>query len=83
VTTSAGIVGVGNSNGLCAPPHWTRPSSPTARGGARSGQIPLLGGPTSGAFTMPRLSQAYLLGYTPSSQQAFQGDATHQAQRRP
>src|SRR5215468_7203605 len=38
--------------------------------------------PTSGAFTMPRLSQACLLGYTPSPQQAFQGDATHQAQRR-
>src|SRR5215813_1081874 len=38
--------------------------------------------PTSGAFTMPRLSQACLLGYTPSPQQAFQGDAAHQAQRR-
>src|SRR5215831_20477350 len=38
--------------------------------------------PTSGACTMPRLSQACLLGYTPSPQQAFQGDATHQAQRR-
>src|SRR5262252_4200197 len=37
--------------------------------------------PTSGAFTMPCLSQACLLGYTPSPQQAFQGDATHQAQR--
>ena len=37
--------------------------------------------PTSGAFTMPRLSQACLLGYTPSPQQAFQGDAAHQAQR--
>src|SRR5262245_60962697 len=34
--------------------------------------------PTSGAFTMPRLSQACLLGYTPSPQQAFQGDAAHQ-----
>ena len=31
---------------------------------------------------MPRLSQACLLGYTPSPQQAFQGDAAHQAQRR-
>src|SRR5215510_10227192 len=39
--------------------------------------------PTSGAFTMPRFSQACLLGYTPSPQHAFQGDATHQAQRRP
>src|SRR5215467_12619571 len=38
--------------------------------------------PTSGAFTMPRFSQACLLGYTPSPQQAFQGDAAHQAQRR-
>src|SRR5215475_7295092 len=38
--------------------------------------------PTSVAFTMPRLSQACLLGYTPSPQQAFQGDAAHQAQRR-
>src|SRR5215831_8691508 len=38
--------------------------------------------PTSGAFTMPRLSQARLLGYTPSPQHAFQGDAAHQAQRR-
>src|SRR5262249_17452655 len=38
--------------------------------------------PTSGAFTMPRFSQACLLGYTPSPQHAFQGDATHQAQRR-
>src|SRR5262250_692962 len=38
--------------------------------------------PTSGAFTMPRLSQACLLGYTPPPQQAFQGDAAHQAQRR-
>src|SRR5215831_5004367 len=37
--------------------------------------------PTSGAFTMPCLSQACLLGYTPSPQQAFQGDAAHQAQR--
>src|SRR6516162_10817634 len=37
--------------------------------------------PTSGAFTMPHLSQACLLGYTPSPQQAFQGDAAHQAQR--
>ena len=31
---------------------------------------------------MPCLSQACLLGYTPSPQQAFQGDAAHQAQRR-
>src|SRR5215813_8445908 len=38
--------------------------------------------PTSGACTMPRLSQACLLGYTPPPQQAFQGDAAHQAQRR-
>src|SRR5215471_10651737 len=38
--------------------------------------------PTSVAFTMPRLSQACLLGYTPSPQQAFQGDAAHQGQRR-
>src|SRR5215471_6327468 len=38
--------------------------------------------PTSDAFTMPRLSQTCLLGYTPSPQQAFQGDAAHQAQRR-
>src|SRR5262245_22307714 len=38
--------------------------------------------PTSGAFTMPCLSQAGLLGYTPSPQHAFQGDAAHQAQRR-
>src|SRR5215813_12917848 len=38
--------------------------------------------PTSGACTMPRLSQACLLGYTPSPQQAFQGDAAHQTQRR-
>src|SRR5262249_549454 len=38
--------------------------------------------PTSGAFTMPRFSQACLLGYTPSPQHAFQGDAAHQAQRR-
>src|SRR6516225_2943240 len=38
--------------------------------------------PTSGAFTMPCLSQACLLGYTPSPQHAFQGDAAHQAQRR-
>src|SRR6516162_882196 len=30
---------------------------------------------------MPCLSQACLLGYTPSPQQAFQGDAAHQAQR--
>jgi hypothetical protein len=37
--------------------------------------------PTSGAFTMPCLSQACLLGYTPSPQQALQGDAAHQAQR--
>src|SRR6516165_259146 len=27
------------------------------------------------------ISQAYLLGYTPSPQQAFQGDAAHQVQR--
>src|SRR5262249_10297174 len=38
--------------------------------------------PTSGAFTMPRLSQACLLSYTPSPQHAFQGDAAHQVQRR-
>src|SRR5215471_9269991 len=38
--------------------------------------------PTSDAFTMPRLSQACLLGYTPSPQQALQGDAAHQVQRR-
>jgi hypothetical protein len=38
--------------------------------------------PTSGACTMPRLSQACLLGSTPSPQQALQGDAAHQAQRR-
>src|SRR5262245_3365707 len=38
--------------------------------------------PTSGAFTMSCLSQAGLLGYTPSPQHAFQGDAAHQAQRR-
>src|SRR4030095_12479279 len=38
--------------------------------------------PPSGAFTMPRFSQACLLGYTPSPQHAFQGDAAHQAQRR-
>src|SRR5262249_15653949 len=37
---------------------------------------------TSGACTMPRRSQACLLGYTPSPQQALQGDAAHQAQRR-
>jgi hypothetical protein len=37
--------------------------------------------PTSGACTMPRLSQACLLGYTPSPQHALQGDAAHQAQR--
>src|SRR5215831_6925921 len=37
--------------------------------------------PTSDAFTMPCLSQACLLGYTSSPQQAFQGDAAHQAQR--
>src|SRR4029434_1666057 len=38
--------------------------------------------PTSVAFTMPCLSQACLLGYTPSPQHAFQGDAAHQVQRR-
>jgi hypothetical protein len=38
--------------------------------------------PTSDAFTMPCLSQACLLGYTPSPQHAFQGDAAHQVQRR-
>src|ERR671939_437691 len=38
--------------------------------------------PTSGAFTMPYLSQACLLGYTPSPQHALQGDAAHQVQRR-
>src|ERR687887_2308339 len=38
--------------------------------------------PTSGAFTMLCLSQACLLGYTPSPQHAFQGDAAHQVQRR-
>src|SRR5262245_43500270 len=38
--------------------------------------------PTSGACTMPRFSQACLLGYTPSPQHAFQGAAAHQAQRR-
>ena len=31
---------------------------------------------------MPWRSQAGLLGYTPSPQPAFQGDAAHQAQRR-
>ena len=31
---------------------------------------------------MPYLSQACLLGYTPSPQHAFQGDAAHQVQRR-
>jgi hypothetical protein len=31
---------------------------------------------------MPCLSQACLLGYTPSPQHAFQGDAAHQVQRR-
>src|SRR4029453_3732989 len=38
--------------------------------------------PTSGAFTVPRLSQACLLGDTPAPQHAFQGDAAHQGQRR-
>jgi len=38
---------------------------------------------TSGACTMPCLSPACLLGYTPSPQHAFQGDAAHQGQRRP
>ena len=37
--------------------------------------------PTSGAFTILRLSQACLLGYTPSPQHAFQGYAAHQAKR--
>jgi hypothetical protein len=38
--------------------------------------------PTSGACTMPRFSQACLLGSTPSPQYALQGDAAHQAQHR-
>ena len=32
--------------------------------------------------TMPHFSQACLLGYIPSPQHAFQGEAAHQAQRR-
>jgi hypothetical protein len=37
--------------------------------------------PTSDACTMPCLSQACLLGSTPSPQQALQGEAAYQAQR--
>src|SRR5215471_1508129 len=38
---------------------------------------------TTNRDELTRFRQACLLGYIPSPQQAFQGDAAHQAQRRP